>query len=257
MTQTGVGTSHGTYNMEAFQEVLIDTGAADMETYAGGVRINFIPRDGGNQFSGSGLFAFANNSMAGNNVTPELEAVGLGDPNTVKQLVDINPSFGGPIVQDRAWFHVSGRFNRAFNFTPVRFNKNAGDPNSFTYEPDLSRDPAATENTIKNFNTRVTWQVTPKHRLAVYNDNSHICDCPRRIRANEAPEVVIGVYNLNPRWFIGADYTAPLSNRVLVEANFIRIWSSAERARTNPFFDSPVPLAQIEEQNTRGEFRNP
>ena len=254
VTQTGVGTSHGTYNMEAFQEVLIDTGAADMETYAGGVRINFIPRDGGNQFSGSGLFAFANNSMAGNNVTPELEAVGLGDPNTVKQLVDINPSFGGPIVQDRAWFHVSGRFNRAFNFTPVRFNKNAGDPNSFTYEPDLSRDPAATENTIKNFNTRVTWQVTPKHRLAVYNDNSHICDCPRRIRANEAPEVVIGVYNLNPRWFIGADYTAPLSNRVLVEANFIRIWSSAERARTNPFFDSPVPLAQIEEQNTRGNF---
>ena len=254
VTQTGVGTSHGTYNMEAFQEVLIDTGAGDMETYAGGVRINFIPRDGGNQFSGSGLFAFSNNSLAGNNVTPALRAAGLGDPNTVKRLVDINPSFGGPIVQDRAWFHVSGRFNEAFNFTPVRFNKNAGDPNSFTYEPDLSRDPAATENTIKNFNTRVTWQVTPKHKLAIYNDNSHICDCPRRIRANEAPEVVIGVYNRNPRWFIGADWTAPLSNRVLVEANFVRIWSSAERARTNPFFNSPVPLAQVEEQNTRGNF---
>ena len=253
VTQTG-NSSHGAYNMEAYQEVLVGTGAADMETYTGGVRINFIPKDGGNQFSGSFLGAFANDSMAANNVTPALRAAGLGDPNTVKQLLDINPALGGPIVQDRLWFHATGRYSRAFNFVPVRFNKNAGDPTKFTYEPDLSRDPASTENTITNFDVRVTWQINPTNKLAVYYDPTNLCDCPRRIRANEAPEVVIGVYNENYRWFAGADWTAPISNQVLLEANFSRIYSSAERARTNPFHNSPVPLAQIEEQNTRGNF---
>ena len=40
LTQTGSGTSHGIYNMEAYQEVVVDTGAVSAEHYTGGVRIN-------------------------------------------------------------------------------------------------------------------------------------------------------------------------------------------------------------------------
>ena len=35
------------------QEIVVDTAAASVEHYAGGVRINVTPRDGGNSFNGT------------------------------------------------------------------------------------------------------------------------------------------------------------------------------------------------------------
>src|SRR5207248_4036176 len=90
VTQTGSGTSHGVYNVEAYEEVVVDTAAVSAEHYTGGVRINFIPRDGGNTFRGSLLTSFANKSMASSNFTQELKDAGLPAPNTVKELVDFN-----------------------------------------------------------------------------------------------------------------------------------------------------------------------
>ncbi|MBI4485291.1 MAG: TonB-dependent receptor, partial [Acidobacteria bacterium] len=256
MTQTGSGTSHGIYNMEAYQEVVVDTGAVSAEYYTGGVRINFIPRDGGNTFSGSFLTAFANNSMAGSNFSQELKDAGLPAPITVKQLFDINPAFGGPIKRDKLWFHVAARYNRAYNFAPVFFNKNAGNPNVWTYEPDLSRESAATENWIGNGNVRLTWQATPRNKFAAFYDNSKVCDCPRRLRSNESPEAVIGVYNINPRRFYTAEWTSPVSSRMLLEASLVHIYSDAARARVNPYFEpSPVPLIQVQEQSTGRNYR--
>jgi hypothetical protein len=256
VTQTGSGTSHGVYNVEAYQEVVVDTAAVSAEHYTGGVRINFIPREGGNTFSGSLLTAFANQSMAGNNFTQELKDAGLPAPITVKQLVDVNPSFGGPIKRDRLWFYTAARYNRAFNYAPVFFNKNAGNPNVWTYEPDLARGQAATENEIKNASARVTWQATPRNKLAVFYDTSRVCDCPRRIRSNEAPEAILGVYNINPRWFTTAEWTSPVNSRLLLEGNFVHIYSDAARARVNPFFEpSPVPLVSVQEQATGMRYR--
>ena len=256
VTQTGSGTSHGVYNLEAYEEVAVDTGAVSAEHYTGGVRINFIPRDGGNAFTGSLLTSFANESMAGNNFSQELKDAGLPAPVTVKQLVDINPSFGGPVKRDRLWFYSSARYNRAFNFAPVYFNKNAGNPNVWTYEPDLSREAAATENEIKNASVRLTWQATPRNKFAFFYDTSRVCDCPRRLRSNEAPEAILGVYNINPRWFTTVHWTSPVSSGLLLEASFVHIYSDAARARVNPYFDpSPVPLIAVQEQSTGMRYR--
>jgi hypothetical protein len=256
MTQTGSGTSHGIYNMEAYQEVLIDTGAVSAEYYTGGVRINFVPKDGGNTFAGSFLTAFANNSMSGDNVTDELRAAGLEASSSIKQLFDINPSFGGPIVQDKVWFHTAGRYNRAYNYASIRFNKNAGNPNEWTYEPDLSREPAASENWIRNFNGRVTWQATPRNKFAGFYDHSKVCDCPRTLTATSSPEAAIGQYNINPRRFYTGEWTSPVNSNLLLEASFVHIYSRATRARVNPFFDpAPVPMVQVQEQSTGINYR--
>jgi hypothetical protein len=256
VTQTGSGTSHGVYNLEAYEEVVVDTGAVSAEHYTGGVRINFIPRDGGNVFTGSLLASFANNSMASSNFSRELMDAGLAAPNTVKQLVDVNPSFGGPIKRNRLWFFVAGRYNSADNYAPVYFNKNAGNPNAWTYEPDLDRGQAATENEIKNVSARATWQATPRNKFAVFYDTSRVCDCPRRLRSNEAPEAILGVYNINPRWFTTVHWTSPVSSGLLLEASFVHIYSDAARARVNPYFDpSPVPLIAVQEQSTGMRYR--
>jgi hypothetical protein len=256
VTQTGPGTSHGVYNVEAYQEVAVDTGAVSAEYYTGGVRMNFIPRDGGNAFAGTFLGAFADDSMASSNFTQQLKDAGLRSPNTVKQLLDINPSFGGPLRRDRLWFHTAARYSRAFNYAPVLFNRNAGNPNVWTYEPDLSREPAATENTIKNLNARLTWQVTPKHKVAFTADPSSVCDCPRRLLANDSPEAVVAQYDHDSRSFARVEWTAPVNERVLLEANFVAIYSDAARARINPYFaPSAVPLIQVQEQSTGLNYR--
>jgi hypothetical protein len=256
MTQTGSGTSHGIYNMEAYEEVVVDTGAVSAEYYTGGVRINFIPRDGGNTYSGTFLSAFANKSMAGDNFSEELKKAGLPAPTSIKQLFDINPSFGGPIAQDKLWFHGAGRYNRAYNFASVRFNKNAGNPDVWNYEPDLSRDPAATENWLWNVNGRLTWQATPRNKFAAFYDASKYCDCPRTLSATTSPEASISNYNISPRRFYTGEWTSPVSNRLLLEASFVHIYSLAARARVNPFFDpSPVPLIQVQEQTTGMNYR--
>ena len=246
--QTGTGTTHGIYNLGAYEEVLIDTGAVNTDYYTGGVRINFIPRDGGNTFSGSFFGAFANESLASSNLTPELQAQGLA-ANTLEQFVDINPSFGGPIMRDRLWFHSAARYNRAWNFTPSRFNLNAGNPNAWTYEPDLAGPPASNRNTIRNGNVRLTWQATPRNKLASTYDRSLLCDCPRSLTAARAPEANVGNYAEQPRENFSVEWTAPVSNRLLLESNFVRVWQPVDRATVNPYFaPSPVPLIEVQDQ---------
>src|SRR5207249_388005 len=50
-------------NTSSFQEVTIDSSGASAELGQGGVRVNFIPRDGGNTFKGSSFITFANEAM--------------------------------------------------------------------------------------------------------------------------------------------------------------------------------------------------
>ncbi len=66
------------------------------EQLTGGLRINLVPREGGNSFNGSFFATFVNEDWQGSNLTPELTARGLGEPNRMKQAYDFNPSIGGP-----------------------------------------------------------------------------------------------------------------------------------------------------------------
>jgi hypothetical protein len=87
-------------NVGATQEVAVDTAAASAEVQEGGVRMNLIPREGGNRFTGSLFAGFANDSMTANNLAPDLIARGLAVANRVKRVADVNPGFGGPILND-------------------------------------------------------------------------------------------------------------------------------------------------------------
>ena len=73
----------------------------------GGVRVNFIPKDGGNRFSGTTHVSFTSNALQGDNFTDDLKNAGLATPDALKRLWDFNPGFGGPIKRDELWFYVA------------------------------------------------------------------------------------------------------------------------------------------------------
>jgi hypothetical protein len=255
---TSPGAPHKAYNLAAFQEVVVDSGGVGAEDREGGVRINVIPKDGGNTFSSYFLGAFANSAMQSSNFRQELKDRGLSTPDSLKQVTDVNPAFGGPLKQDTVWFHVTARHTRAWSYIPLFFNKNAGDPNAWTYEPDLTRGPVSTEGTIRAFNGRLTWQASQKHKLGFSYDVSDVCDCPRGLSAILAPEAGMGSYQsykppLSQFW---GDWTVPFSNRVLYESTVYTQRAAFQRAEENVYFNpGPVPMIAVLEQSTGMTYR--
>jgi carboxypeptidase family protein len=256
-------------NIAAYTEMTVDAGGSSAEHVEGGVIINLIPRDGGNTFSGQLYADFANSAMQGDNFTQELRDAGLAAPNTLKQVSEFNPSFGGPIKRDRIWFYWAARHMTAYQQVPVFYNKNAGDATKWNYEPDVARGPATNENRMWDFsNIRTTWQINPKNKLAVTYDASDICDCPRGLTARLAPEAAVNNYQRVHRKLAIGQWTAPVTNRLLLEATVYSQWKGTPRSKENPFFPGgkarwdgepgiagQVPMISVQEQSTGLVYR--
>src|SRR5438045_9212747 len=117
----------------------IDYSAGTAEHMTARLRINYVPKEGGNTFRGSVFATGVNSSFQGDNLTPELQAQGLPQANAMKRAYDVNGSGGGPLVQDKLWFFASARAQQNQNYVAgTAFNLNAGDLNAWTYVPDRS-----------------------------------------------------------------------------------------------------------------------
>jgi carboxypeptidase family protein len=152
------------------QEVVIDYGAVSAENISGGLKINHVPREGGNTFKGSIYATAVNENWQASNITDELRASGLGAPNALKRMYDINPSGGGPIKRDKLWFYASARFQENKNYVAgIYTNLNAGDPTKWAYAPDLN-DQGVFSLNQDSANGRVTWQAAEKHKITGFYD---------------------------------------------------------------------------------------
>ena len=132
-------------NATGTAEFAIDVSGVDAQAATGGVRINFIPRDGGNRFSGTIFGSLRTESFAADNFTgTDVQQRGLTAPGTIKGNGDFNPGVGGPIERDKVWFFLSGRYLYADNFVAgMFFNENANKLNEFRYVSDRrAGDPA-------------------------------------------------------------------------------------------------------------------
>jgi hypothetical protein len=249
---SGGAKSSNTYNMGAVQEVAVDTGAVNAELGQGGIRINLIPKDGGNIFSGTLVTNFANSAMQGSNYTQDLKDRGLSAPGTLEKNWSVNPGFGGPIARDRLWFYASYANNGAANRVAGMFyNRNANNPAVWSYEPELSR-PAVLRTTWGNAQGRVTWQANAKNKIGVMYDRNFQCQCLGSVSATTAPEAgqdrrYPGMANT----FV--DWTSPVTSRVLLEATVMR--------RTEPIDSRPgagvTPnMISVNDQLTGLTYRN-
>ena len=197
-------------------EITIDTSSLGADMPTGGVRINFVPKDGGNAFSNATFLTFSNENLQGNNFSDALRAAGLGVPNKVLQNFDLNESIGGPMKRDKVWFWFSSRYNTTETQAAVFRNANEFNPAQWLYVPDTSR-PGVNKGFLLQNSIRVTWQAAAKHKIAGTYKVDKWCNCPNNISATVAPEA--GRDRRFPRLRQEhLEWTSPLTNRVLVEA---------------------------------------
>ena len=212
----GTGNANNyTPDISSTQEVTIDIAAGSVEQFTGGVRINLVPKEGGNTLRGSFFATGANSSFQKNNITQDLRDRGLNDPNALVSLYDVNGSVGGPLLQDRVWFYSATRFQQNKNFVGGMYeNANAYDPNAWLYEPDFSRQ-ATYETTDKSVNTRLTWQVTRKDKVNIYWQQAD--RFWQNARPNTSPEAFSET--TFPVKHLGiVSWSSPRTNRLLFEA---------------------------------------
>ncbi|HKH74440.1 MAG TPA: carboxypeptidase regulatory-like domain-containing protein [Vicinamibacterales bacterium] len=213
--QAGGNIGGQTPDVGSAAEVSIDTTSLSADLPTGGVRINFIPRDGGNRFANSAFFTFANKGLQGNNFSDELKAAGLATPTKIVSNFDFNEAFGGPMKKDKVWFWFSTRYNVVKGEAGIFTNANAFKVNEWLYVPTTT--PAVNEGQQFNNSLRVTWQVNPKVKVAGTYKADKWCNCPNQISATRAPEAA------RDRRFPRlrqehAEVTSPLTNKLLFEA---------------------------------------
>ena len=140
----------------ASSEVSFQTSGVGADVSAGGVRINMIPKEGGNRFSGSAFVGGTDGDWQADNVTDELRAKGLVSGDRVAHITDFNFSLGGPISKDKLWFFTSWR----------RISTDEVVPDNFY--PDGS--PGIEDQWIQNQMVRLTWQINQANKLTAYHD---------------------------------------------------------------------------------------
>jgi hypothetical protein len=212
----GDGAIQSYYNDAMNAEVTYQTAAIGAETSAGGVRLNMIPREGGNRFNGDFKFAYRPGDWQSSNLTDRHVQAGLRSGNAIDRIVDATFSQGGPIFKDRLWFFASARYYSVNNFIANTFFDDGSQGIDDQY--------------IRQALGRLTWQISPRNKLSVYFDE---IDKYRGhdMQSLEDPETAA------LQWFSPAYHTAqvkwssPVTPRLLLEGG----WSSNIEYYTNSY----------------------
>ena len=222
-------------NMASTQEVTIDTSGISAEIAEGGLRVSIVPKEGGNNFHGSVFGSFANEAMSSSNYNADLKDRGFLTPNAIRTNGDFNPAFGGPVMKDKLWFFTAYRRQVAKNWVGGIFYDTAwNDANVHSLNLDVNR-RVSVDGVWNEANGRLTWQATPRHKVAVWYAKEHMCTCPSAIRPTTSP----GFDNLwgRPHNLATAEWSAPITTRLLLEAGLLyqkHVWSWEPLEGTSP-----------------------
>jgi hypothetical protein len=208
-------TQHGNFiDMGSIEEVDYMLGSVSAETTTGGVHVNLIHKDGGNQFSGLAFSAFTNHNLQAGNLTDELRAQGARRVNSIDRIMDQNFTFGGPIRRDKLWYLFSFRY-WGLNDRPANMWYDAN-PTDFVYTPDLSR-PAIDDSWLSSGTLRLTWQAAEKHKVNFFTIFQGRCLCHTGVSATRAPEATRAARSKHNQ--VGQlEWTYTASNSLLIQA---------------------------------------
>lgn len=230
------GAYSGVYwNDASFEEFSYVTGADSTEMGQGGMRVNMVPRDGGNTFRGSVMFNFAGESFGSDNCG----SAGLGQPcsrsnlsgsktfnpnnhitnvDVIQKIWDVNPSIGGPIKRNKIWFNYTFRhWGSEKTKTDAYADLN---PSPFIYQPDFNN-PGIDDGHIVSNAGRISWQASAKDKFSVYHDNQRKYRNHWGIAATIPPEAA--AIQVTPTSYVNVTkWTRTHTNNLLLEAGYGR-----------------------------------
>ncbi len=154
MTATGGSPSY--FDFDAFQEIAVTTGGADLQVQAGGIGINVVTKRGTNRFRGSGRGFLTHDDLQASNLPDAL----VGDPRLenpdgsvrdkadhIQQISDYGFDLGGPILKDRLWFYGS------WGKQDIRLVRLVGTPD---------------KTALTSYNAKLNWQATRNTMVSAF-----------------------------------------------------------------------------------------
>lgn len=206
MTLLNTGSIAGVYhNQGAYQEMSYQVVAGSAESQTGGVRINMIPKEGGNRLSGEFLAMYSNENFRAVNIDAALRARGLQAPGNLREIWDYNGGIGGPVLRDRLWFFHSTRKWGTSNYLTNQFNADGS--------------PAVDRSNLSGYTTRLTAQLNAKNKLTVMYDalpkfrQFFLSEDGTRTPSGAGYQDQFG-YDYQAKW------SSPITNRLLAEVGF-------------------------------------
>ncbi len=195
------------FNDGLMDEISYQTSSLPAEAPVGGVQINMIPRDGGNDFRGGVFATGGNDSMQANNLTPDLQDLGFKIQNRVQSVYDVNLTLGGPVRHDRLWFFGTFRRWSANNYLGNTFTSTGAQ--------------AVDDQHLTDATIRLTLQASRNNKFSFHYDRSikwrgHRPNNWLSASLNDPISDVVQTTQLN---YIGeVKWSSPISNRLLAEA---------------------------------------
>jgi hypothetical protein len=194
----GDGSTVPYFNDATAEEFSFQAGGLDADTTAGGGRVNVIPKDGGNRFSGSAFAAYNGESWQSDNFTQALRDQGLESGGAIVRMYDFNGSIGGPVKQNKLWFLFAARQYAVDNLIPGV--------------------PIIDDQYIKVATARLTWQASAKNKISIHHDRMY----KWRGHRYEPPDVFLtesaSRIHDNPLYYWGVvKWTSTLTSRLLLE----------------------------------------
>src|SRR5262245_49042609 len=207
------------FNSSMSQEMVYQTSGAMADVSGGGIKLNMIPKDGGNRFHGSLNSGYQPKQWQGDNLTDDLKARGLKAVGKIDKVYNVEAAQGGPIARDRLWFFVSARAFRVNVPIADAFIPPPGQNVFACQQTSVTCEQGVDDQSINSFQGRITWQVTPRNKFAIYAD---------KINKNRGHAMTAG-YDANeasivwtsPLYMTGsAKLTSTLTSKLLFEAGY-------------------------------------
>ena len=139
-------------------EVTVTTSALPAESSPGGIRVNSIPRDGGNVVAGALFFGGTDGNWQADNIDDELRARNIQSANGIAHIQNFNGALGGPIKRDRLWYYLTARHTSA--------DETVANVEQHTIAPDGEFIRSILDQYIRDAGARLTYQANGSNKFA-------------------------------------------------------------------------------------------
>ena len=265
----GDGAIQSYLNEGANQEMVYQTGGGNVDAPTGGVKINLVPKEGGNRFSGSLFEGYETKTLQASNGNDFLYTHGVTSLDQIGTYNDTNFTLGGPIRKDKIWFFGSGRLftvNKPIASTVVSDGTSAGALKCYNSAGSCAQ--GVDEQHQYSALARFTWQVSPRNKLSAYMDRIHKV---RGAAMNPGDDQTTASVRWNSPNYTTATvkWTSTVSSRLLLEAGYStnierynnlyaegvdKPYGSAAWLATARHFDSTFGRKWVASDNITGQY---